>query len=276
MKKILLYLLILFSASPAFPQGFDLSIGTSKTELKNNALRFGVNYLADVFKGYSDQQTNGANSFFLLLPEFNSEEGSEDAFSSIVAKITGFGAIFKKKKIDGFEIPDLQQTFHVFPFSIGAETDGSFSFANMIIEAGYFPWYYQPTNKLPAFLKHTKAAIFLQGGYKFIVDTANAKKTGGAKDESSEPLEKGIFRSKFVFELDSKELLRKNDFGLVITGGINLWYDFANSKTYHRLSGKTRFYVNKNYYFDFTYEKGSGAPNFNQGEQFGINLGVSF
>ena len=32
----------------------------------------------------------------------------------------------------------------------------------------------------------------------------------------------------------------------------------------------------KNIGFDFGYEKGSGAPNFNQGDQFGGNLNLKF
>ena len=268
MRKFLLITIFLSSHFISAAQGnLDINIGKAKTELKNNALRLGVNYAADVFKGFSDHQANGDNHFILLMPEFSTEEGSEDAFSSIVAKITGFSAIFKKTKIDEIEIPDLQKTFHVFPFSLGVETNGEFSFSNMIFEAGYFPWYYQPTNKLPGILKHTKTGFFLQGGYKFLMDTSNAKNTGGAKDESSEDLETGIFRAKFVFEMDTKNLMRiKEGLGIVLNGGLNFWYDIANSKTYHSLKGKARFYINKNYYFDFAYEKGSGAPNFNKGD----------
>lgn len=34
--------------------------------------------------------------------------------------------------------------------------------------------------------------------------------------------------------------------------------------------------LKKDYYFDLGYEKGSGAPNFNQGEQFTAGLGIRF
>lgn len=278
MKKILVIIATVFYSNICVCQGsFDLNIGTAKTELKNNALRIGVNYLANTFEAISDKQINGKKSLFVILPEFTSEEGSDDAFSSIVAKVTGFASVFKKHTINGIPIPDLQKTFHTFPMSIGAETNGSFSYANMIIEGGWAPWYYQPTNNVSEFLRHTKFAIFLQGGYKFIVDTANSTRKGGALDESSEQLEKGIFRSKLAAELDTKNLLRKkNSFGLVILGGTNLWYDFVNKEIYYKLYGKARLYMTKSYYFDFIYEKGSGAPNFNQGDQYGVNLGVSF
>ena len=175
------------------------------------------------------------------------------------------------------KIPDLQRTFHVFPFSIGAETNGSFSYANLIMEAGYTPWYYQPNNDIPELLKKVKAGFFLQTGYKFVVDTSNAKVTGGAKDESNEMLNKTILRAKLVFDIDTKNLMQnQSGFGIGLIGSTNLWYDLVNSKVYHKLAGKARLYLNKNYYFDFIYEKGSGAPNFNQGAQFGASLGVTF
>jgi hypothetical protein len=47
-----------------------------------------------------------------------------------------------------------------------------------------------------------------------------------------------------------------------------------NSEVYYKLSGKIRFLLNKDYCFDLGYEKGSGAPNFNQDEQFTTNLGI--
>ena len=56
----------------------------------------------------------------------------------------------------------------------------------------------------------------------------------------------------------------------------NGWYDILNKTTYFSLEGKLRFFVGKNRYFDFVYQKGSGAPNFNKGDQYGINLTVGF
>jgi hypothetical protein len=51
-----------------------------------------------------------------------------------------------------------------------------------------------------------------------------------------------------------------------------------NSEIYYTLEAKVRFYLSqqKDKFFDFEYQKGSGAPNFNQGDQFGIGLTVTF
>ena len=59
-------------------------------------------------------------------------------------------------------------------------------------------------------------------------------------------------------------------------GAATVWYDIANSVFYHRLVATLRLTVIENRHFDFTYEKGSGAPNFNEGSQFSANLAVTF
>lgn len=43
-----------------------------------------------------------------------------------------------------------------------------------------------------------------------------------------------------------------------------------------RAIGTLRVYVSKDRYFDFTFERGSGAPNFNKGDQFSANLTGTF
>jgi hypothetical protein len=279
MKKILIALSMLLFTYAATAQGqFDLNIGTAKTDLKKYALRFAVNYAGDFFGKVSESQINSKRSFVVILPEFTSEEGSKDAFSSITAKVTGFWTFFKLKKVADIDIPDLQRTFHVIPFSAGVETNGDFEFVNGIFEAGYFPWYYQPTNPgVPEILKYTKTGIFLQLGYKFKLDSTKVT-AGGAKDQSKETINSEIFRTRFVFQIDTKDLLRDKTtgFGIGVSGGTNLWYDLANGAFYHRIEGKARLHFNKTYHFDLDYANGSGAPNFNQGDQFGFTLGVSF
>lgn len=42
------------------------------------------------------------------------------------------------------------------------------------------------------------------------------------------------------------------------------------------LMGKIRFYFSDDKFFDLEYQKGSGAPNFNEGDQYGLVLTVTF
>lgn len=277
MRTAVLLTLMVFLASGGKSQGlFDLNVGSFKTELRNNALRLAVDYSRKGMEQLHNKQINGDSSFIVFFPEFKSEDGSEDVFSSIVAKLTGFVGKFHVKYIDGSPTPDLQRTTHVFPFSIGAETDGDFAYINGIIEGGYFPWYWTPQSKVPRVLKHTQAGIFLQAGYKFKGDTSSLN-IGGKADQSEEKEDRAIFRSKFSFLIDTKNLMRAGSgFGFGIIGGGDLWYDFINAAFYYKLEAKARLYLSRNYYFDLQYQKGSGAPNFNKGDQFGVNLGISF
>ena len=54
------------------------------------------------------------------------------------------------------------------------------------------------------------------------------------------------------------------------------WYDIANGKTYYRVTAACRVRIAKDRHFAFACEKGSGAPNFNKGNQFSANITVTF
>jgi hypothetical protein len=275
MKKIYLIITCLFFSFQSIAQNFDLNVGTIKSELKKNAFNYGVKYAKDLIDS-NNKQVNFSRGFLVVLPEFNSGGGSKDAFSLITAKLTGFFTFFKTKEIGNITFPDYQRTFFVIPFSGGLETTDDFSFVNGIAEVGYFPWYWQPQSKVPAILRHTKAAIFLQSGYKFKTDSTHLN-MGGNKDESNEPLNDAILRNKFILEIDSKDLwVNKSGAGIGLLGASNIWYNWLNNEVYYHLEGKFRLYLNPNYHLDFVYEKGSGAPNFNNGDQFGASLGISF
>lgn len=276
MKKILILFGLAMLSHLASAQNFDLNVGSIRTELKNGAFNFAVKYAKDIIDS-NNKQINFSQGFLVILPEFNSQGGSKDAFSSLTTKVTGFFTFFKTTTVAGMQIPDLQRTFSVLPFSAGMETNSDFTFVNGLFEIGYFPWYWQPQSTVPGLLKYTKTAVFIQTGYKFKTDTLSSN-TGGKADESAEALGKGILRSKFVLELDSKRILtsKKSGMGIGILGVTHVWYDYLNSSFYYRLEGKARIYITDNYHVDLKYEKGSGAPNFNTGDQFGASLGITF
>lgn len=146
---------------------------------------------------------------------------------------------------------------------------------------GWVPWYQtQGNRRTPKLLKYTKFGIFLQGGYKFDIDTDSTQRIpiGGEVDESKEKTDNAIFRAKGSFGIDTKSLFEISGIGIGLIGNIDTWYDFLNSEIYYSINGKLRFYLteSKDKYFDFKYQKGSGAPNFNQGDQFGMGLMVTF
>ncbi len=278
MKKIVLACLFLGIHFFCIAQNeLSLDIASVRTAFKNTALGIGIDYL----KQYNniDKQFNGKKGFLTIAPELTARMGTSDAFSQLTLKLSGFYLKGKVIELEGVKLIDSKSMMHVFPISIGAESNTDFTFINSLVEVGYVPFYQGQGNKnVSDFLKLTQVSVFLQAGYKNKIDTVNAANiTGGKIDESEEQVNNGLLRSKVNISLDTKNFFTGKDKpGLGLIGKATWWYDFLNSKTYYRLEVKLRLYLVKNKYFDFTYEKGSGAPNFNQGEQFGTGLSITF
>lgn len=256
-----------------------LSFQALKTDLRNNAINTAFKYLPVLDSLFSQREIFGAGpkSLFQLSPHFDYQAGTKDAFSYGIVKLDGFWMFFKTTQIADKTTPDTSKPFHLIPVSAGFETNKTFTTVNAIAEAGYSYWYQQPGVKIPAWIKKTQFGLFLQGGYKFNPDPTQASiSQGGSQDQSNEKSNSSIFRAKGNLKFDTKNLLKKNGFGFGFVGDSSLWYDFLNASVYYRLDGKARLYFNKDIYYDFTYEKGSGAPNFNQGDQYGMGLTVAF
>jgi hypothetical protein len=278
MKKVSCLSLFLALHFFCFSQNeLSLDISTIKTSLKNTAIGIGVDY----FKQYNniDKQFNGKKGFLNITPELTAKMGTSDVFSQLIVKLSGFYLKGKVIEIEGIKTIDSKSTMHVFPLSVGAECNTDFTFINTLAEVGYVPFYQAQGNKnVSDFLKLTQVGIFLQAGYKSKLDTVNAVNiTGGKVDESEEAINNGVLRSKVNLSIDTQNFFTDTDKpGLGLIGKATWWYDFLNNTTYYRLEAKIRLYLAKNKYFDFVYEKGSGAPNFNQGEQFGTGLSITF
>ncbi|MBB2146550.1 hypothetical protein GM921_13690 [Pedobacter sp. LMG 31464] len=255
----------------------ELSIGSIKTELKNKAIDFGIKYVESIDSLISRKGIflGGKKSLFQASPEINVQSGTDDAFSSIDVKLQGLFIFFKTKTVAGVITPCSDCLFHTLPLAAGVETNNSFNVINGILEVGYVPWY-QSMQKVPKLIKSTKIGVFVQGGQKFDWNNGGNAPVGGELDESKEKIDEAIFRLKGTFSMDTKNLFPKSWVGLV--GSTDGWYDILNKEIYYTLSGKLRFYLssNKKRFFDFKYQKGSGAPNFNQGDQYGMGLTVTF
>lgn len=287
MKKILkinfLVFVLLYSFSLNSQDNqktIEVTIGTIKTELKQNAINLGLSYLKSLDSLWEKQDflLDGNKSLFLITPDISIKSGNGDAFSSISAKITGLIMLFDTISVDGQVTPNTAKTFHTFPLSIGIETNNKFNVVNGIAELGWVPWYQAASRNTPDFLKITKFGIFIQGGYKFAVDTTGKQAVGGEIDQSKEKTDNAIFRAKGSFGIDTKSLFHFSGVGVGLVGSTDGWYDFLNSEIYYTIQGKLRLYLTEceDKFFDFQYQKGSGAPNFNQGNQYGIGLTVTF
>lgn len=258
----------------------QISINSIRTDLNQAALKLGIQYIQSLDTLWNKEHfRDWDRSLLSFTPEFNVETGNNDAFSSISGKVSGFFMFFDTIRIAGQITPRTDKIFHTLPVSAGFETSNAFQTVNGILELGYVPWYQMPTARMPKFLKHTTFGLFLQGGYKFAMDTTGILMgTGGNTDESAEEVSQPILRAKARFGIDTKNLFidKKKSQGFAIIGTSDTWFDLLNDKIYYRIEGIFRVFLTSEHFFDFTYERGSGAPNFNQGDQFGAGLTLSF
>lgn len=285
-KKLVLIAAIFLLPGVSLP-GFSqekpirIDLSTIKTELRQNAISLGVTYLKSLDSLFTLQDILLAekNALFQVTPEFDVLTGTEDAFSSVSARLSGIYMRFGDTLIDGVLTPNTARGFQTFPFSAGFETNNKFNVLNGIVEAGWVPWYQtQANHKTPGWLKHTKFGLFVQAGYKFGIDTTGVTTMGGETDQSYEAPDHAILRTKGSFGIDTQSLFELSGVGVGIAGNADGWYDFLNNRVYYSVQGKIRFYLasDKDRFFDFKYQKGSGSPNFNEGDQFGMGLTLMF
>jgi hypothetical protein len=252
----------------------QVSIGAIRTAAERSAVAFAI----DLTKNLNgvDFQENGAHSLVYFTPDIQIQTGEDDAFDGIVAKVTGSLVVFRDTIIAGLKTPNTKSRFNTFPFSAGIETDRRFDAINTIVEAGWVPWFQRTA---PELLKSTFVGLFLQAGYKADVGTS-AEPTvpdGGNLDESDEGVDSGLLRAKGSVKFaPTFPVGAKGELTLGIVGAASVWYDIAHGATYHRIEAKAKLGLGKDKTFEFGYQNGSGAPNFNEGDQVGAFLVVAF
>jgi hypothetical protein len=274
-SRILPLLIFLLAFFGSFGQ-LVVNIGAGKTVEKQAAITFGVNYirsLDSVFSG-KERVSYGKNSIFLFTPAFNIQSGTNDALNMINAKVTGELLTYKTTTgTSGHTIPNFAKPFSSFPFSAGIETNDQFQFLNSVLEVGFVPVFVGRDN--PEVLRHTHLGFYLQGGYKFKLDSNAVLNPGGDKDESEELVNTAILRARGHADLNSPAVAM-GAFNVGLVGSGDVWFDIANGATYYRIDAAFRVFLSRTQFIDFVYQKGSGAPLFNQGDQFGISLQLIF
>lgn len=263
--KNLTFLLLLIFVTGVNAQNSQLSIGGVNTELGKGAVELGLSILPDINRLSTFSARN--NSTFSTTPDIQIQVGDEDAFSSIALKYEALFMKFNMTTVAGVQTPDLSRTFHVFSVALGTEADQSLETFNGLIELGYMPWY---QNSAKGILSKTKFGVFLQGGNKF----SQSVQDGGKSDESKENVDSGILRLKSSFHF-SPQIRVLSKFNISPNGETHAWFDALNGQIYYKLKGAINFNF-MDFTWEWKYEKGSGAPNFNQGEQFGTSLSIRF
>lgn len=272
MKKLIISILMLTTVLVANSQ-LTVELGAKRTDLKNNAITFGITYLRSMDSIFGGQELfiPNKNSFFIVTPDLDITTGTEDAFSSIILKASGLWNVFKTHTVAGLQAPNYSKTFHSFPISLGVETNNRFSNTNGIFEVGWIPYYQSYARNSPQWIKRSKFGVFLQTGYKINSDSSGI---GGQENESEEREHRGILRGRGLFSVDTDAFIKIGGLNVGLVGSAEGWADIANSGYYHKLDGRVRVYLNPDQVFDVIFSSGSGAPLFNDAFQAGVGVTI--
>jgi hypothetical protein len=258
---------------PAVAQDGRISLGTLRTDAKVHAVRIAVDYLSNLGPLFASSEapkdSNSTGWWLLVRPQAQMLTGNEDAFQGVVVKLTGNVARFHAKELaPKVWVMDYDRTWFAFPISAGLESDGSFHSVNGLVEAGVVPIFRGQFKSQ----SHYQVGLFLQTGYKF---SRSENEVGGSDDESEEGAEDALARFRADGKLDFPVTVA-NQVTLRMKGTGSGWFDMVNAAWYYRLEAGLGVPLGKDKSFDFTFERGSGAPNFNEGDQFSGNLTIAF
>jgi hypothetical protein len=244
-----------------------------RTQLEAAAVRLAVQSSHDLSEivGIHPRAGRETAMAWVFSPDISILTGDADAFNGVVAKLTGNIYPYLRLADGGLHVDRNQNFLLILPVSAGFETDRRFARVSGLLEMGTVAFWKRDLvknlNLIPA--------VYLQTGYKFS-GASGTPATGGAKDESSEPKDQALFRIKGTFGMDWKIIKKWNEGDVALHGRATGWLDAVNSKQYYRLEGRLGIPLGDKQTFDLTYEKGSGEPNFNTGDQFSANLTVQF
>lgn len=281
---VLLALCLLPSVAQADEQQpLEVSFGVLRTEAEAAAVRLAMDYAKDLDEVWVARYTPGQDRQWLLdlSPEVKINTGDHDAFDGIVAKVTGNYIRFRTTKVGGIVTPDSAALFHVIPVSVGIETARRLEHVNALAEFGYVP--FRLGGKKLRVGINPKIGVFAQAGYKSVVKEGGAEQRGaepgadGSVDTSQEKPDTVLARVKGQLGFELPVLTMSGGAqGVHVVATTTGWYDIMNDAWYYRIEATLRLKVADDKSFDFTYEKGSGAPNFNAGDQFSANLTMGF
>jgi len=185
---------------------------------------------------------------------------------------------FAQTDVGGIQTPRTDYLW-AFPVSFGVETDQDFETISGLAEVGVMPWL---QGVLPQALKSLRFGLFVQAGYKFEVDEGDIQAVdndaGGNIDQSLEAVDDMLLRGKFRLDWSYASYNQESEPGMGFALPLALagWRDLANGEWYYSVQATARIKLRQNLVYDLGYAKGSGAPNFNEGDQFSGRLTVIF
>lgn len=253
----------------------SLSIGTIQTQAERAATTFLIDYFEELSPTQLNFEDVGDNSASMVYfsPEASLQTGENDSFNSVLFKLGGTYLRAGVTEIANLKTPETDTLMHAVPFSFGIEADRDFNNVVGLLEVGYVPFHLGSSMKWGL---ENKVGVFAQLGYKTSDDDNDLEApVGGAVDQSEEADDEAVARLKFNTQF--RFMLHQSEgFNVAIVPDVNAWFDMRNSEVYHQAVVKLVFGLTEDMSFDLRYEDGSGAPNFNEGDQFGAHFTIAF
>jgi hypothetical protein len=257
----------------------SLSVGTARTELESAALRLAIRTAKNLWDYVSITPSANRSTArgVAFAPSVELLTGEADALNGMVAKLSGNYYPSLQLSNGGKDIEPVQN-FWVVPVSAGIEADRAFDTVNALFEVGFTRVF---RKGLLAY-REFDFGVYAQAGQKWAPDSALVSpEAGGAGDQSEEEPDEVFGRAKAeigysqdLFSLPVGEDGAAKSVQLRAAG--TGWWDVVNSTTYFRVEGALKLPLGDKESFDLKFERGSGAPNFNKGDQFSANLVVTF
>jgi hypothetical protein len=212
-----------------------------------------------------------------VRPSVTLESAEDDTFQNASIGAQGF-----------YMLPDQDPAASgwIFLYSVGLEGSRNLeSYAGLgLVELG-ITTPFRPIKWLPFDVvlgREMKFGIFGQVGYKFKdenpVNTVDTGLENSSKEEDGRPLARVKGNAAIDMQIIDVQGIAKAK----ITASATLWYDVVNDEFYDREEAALRLTplfwesVLKDKHIVLSYERGSGSPTFNKGEQFGIALCMEF
>jgi hypothetical protein len=253
MRRSCVGLAVLLCLLTAQEEPVNLTLGALRTAAGGAALDF----IVSCVPGSVPVQVKG-RQFLFASPDVEFALNGGNGLGHLHAGVVANWVHFTVKTLpSGVVVPDLRAFVHDVPLSLALETTDELDTADVLLEAGYAPWL--PTG----WRDKVRFGVFAQGGGRVgLLENDTTVPAGGSRAIARA---RGLLRVGFRVPDTSR-------FAVGLTGRAEGWYDLLGSKLEYSLRGVLRLFWDRNRSLDLYYQKGTGAPAFDDSGQFGIGV----
>jgi len=252
---------VLVGSVDASDPGLSLTLGTVRLSAQQAGLAYALSYIGDLGDSLQGRFRSYDWGYAKWEPEIDVAMGPAGfGHASLRAAAVACFTPQNEQVVgnDTFVVPDTLGVMHDLLLSGGFETTPELDRLAGVAEFGYVPW-------LPPDWDWIRFGAFLQAGYQ--ARLAEPDTTGDTVSQG--PLARGRTRLSA-----SGRFPARSSRALGLDSEAECWYDFLDTKLRYSVVVALRLFMDFENSIDITYRRNSGAPAFQQGDQFGLGLTV--